>query len=241
MKIYTRISWDMATGQITESESYEYTGPVAECKGDQAIKNAEQSQANFNNTLQGIFQTQFGKQSDILATLTGKLTPMLTNPTGFSPEALAAMRSRAADVTSSQYQSGLKAVLSGQAERGDLTSPVMSGVNKQLAAQMSAAESGTLATQLGDIELQNENQKNANYWRAVEGLSGVSAAESPTSYGSLFNQGGQDVASLGEAYKKSQESQLMSTLGGIAGGASSAFATGGLSTLVKSKPAAGGS
>ena len=32
MKIYTRVVLDMATSEILEADSYEYDGPVAECK-----------------------------------------------------------------------------------------------------------------------------------------------------------------------------------------------------------------
>ncbi len=32
MKIYTRVVIDMATSDVLEADSYEYSGPVAECK-----------------------------------------------------------------------------------------------------------------------------------------------------------------------------------------------------------------
>src|SRR5437588_9870271 len=119
MKIYTRISWEMATGRLLESESYECSGPVAECKGDPQIKGAETSQTNFNATLSNIFSTQFGKQSDIFKMLTDKLTGLATNPQGFGAATLSALRAKVMDTNATLYQGALARALSGRS----LTAP----------------------------------------------------------------------------------------------------------------------
>ena len=38
MKIYTRVVIDMATSEVLEADSYEYDGPLAECKGGKKPK-----------------------------------------------------------------------------------------------------------------------------------------------------------------------------------------------------------
>jgi hypothetical protein len=79
MRIYTKsvLLWDDSRQRYVtdeaESEWYEYSGPVALCKGDSTAKAAEQQQASFNAQLMSIFQQQFGKQSAIMDYLKGKI------------------------------------------------------------------------------------------------------------------------------------------------------------------------
>lgn len=45
MKIYTKVTIFMETGEVLNSESYEYDGPVAECKGGTSTKTVQSPEA----------------------------------------------------------------------------------------------------------------------------------------------------------------------------------------------------
>src|ERR1051325_7557387 len=79
-------------------------------KGDDLAKQNEQAQLDLNKQLVQTFQTQFAKQSNITDLLTKTLSPYITNPTGYSPEALTAMRTSASDTNSTQFQNAEKSV-----------------------------------------------------------------------------------------------------------------------------------
>jgi hypothetical protein len=77
---------------------------------------------------------------------------------------------------------------------------------------------GAQARGQSDITMADANLKNANYWNSVNALSGNAAQFNPTSFSNSANSSAGEVSELGSAYKASQQSQLMSTLGGVAAG-----------------------
>lgn len=190
-------------------------------KGDSAIKAQEQQQLGFNNQLQNIFTQQFGQQSGILNFLNQKLTSQVNNPTGFTPAQMAALNTNNIQGSAGAYASAQQATQQAEAARGGSTLP--SGVSAQLSAQNANAGAAQEAQGANQIQLANAQQQQSNYWNALSGLSGVAQQENPNAYASNFNQGSGNVGSLGQAYNQTQQSQLMSTLGGLAGAGVSAF------------------
>jgi len=182
-------------------------------KGDDTAKAAEQQQQAFNAQLMALFQTQFGKQNAITDQLTKTLLPQLTNPTGFSPEAEAALRSQASSSAADAYANAAKAYQTGAFARGSRDLP--SGVDEQIQGSISNAGAGQLAGAQQNITLANEQLKQQNYWNAINGLNGVSATINPLGYANAANSGGNTVANLGNTVNASQQSGL---LGGILGG-----------------------
>jgi hypothetical protein len=217
-KVYTRTEFEWNGYQyVAVPIAWEdYAGPWEHAKGDATAQAAEKQQAMFNTQLMKIFTQQFGQQQDVLKYLQGKMQPMIDNPTGFSADAEAAMRTGASEQVAGQYQNAAKALANQRAQRGDAGLP--SGVDAQIDAQVGNAAAATGAQAQNDITLQNEQLKNANMWNAVNALSGVGAQFNPQSYGSLYNQGAGNVANLSQAYTSSKQSQLMGALGGVLGG-----------------------
>jgi hypothetical protein len=224
MKVYTRIhaEWEPNLRQYVtvDCDAYEYDGPVALCKGDATAEAAEKQQAAFNTQLMGIFTKQFGQQQDVLKYLQGKMQPMIDNPTGFSADAEAAMRTGASEQVAGSYQNATKAIANQRAQRGDAGLP--SGVDAQIDAQVGMAAASDSAKAQNDITLQDEQLKQGNYWNAINVLNGVGAQYNPQSYASLYGQGASNVANLSQAVTQSKQSQLMGVLGGVVGGAASA-------------------
>ena len=218
MFVYTKVVIDTNTGAILESEGYEYDGPVAECKGDATARQSEQDQAAFNKTLMSTFQSQLAKQGQITDLITKTLTPQLLNPTGYSPEALTALRTSASDTNSGQYQNAQKALNDQLAARGG-ASALPSGVDAQLRASLAGAGAQQESQSQNEITLQNENAKMTNLWNAIDALSGNAQVLNPIGYAGGATSGSGAVANLSQAYTQSKQSQLLGALGSLAGGA----------------------
>ena len=197
------------------------THPVSGGKGDSTLKAQEQAQANFTKTLMKAYKTQFAQQSQILSFLTNKLTPLINNPQGFSPETLASMRTQATEGTARSFQQGQQALNEAEAARGGSVLP--SGVDAQLRAEGTNAAAAQNTASQQAITLADEQQKEQNYWNAVNALSGNAAQYNPIGYAGQATSGSGAVADLGSAYKSSQSSQLLGALGGLAGGVGSAL------------------
>jgi hypothetical protein len=188
--------------------------PVSGGKGDQTLKDNEASQAALNKQLAATFTTQLGKQSAITDALTKKLQPMIDNPSGFSPEALTALRTSASDTDAAQANGARTALQDQLNARGGLPS----GADAQLRAQIESGAASTESNAQNNITLQNEQQKQQNLWQAVNALSGNAQIINPLGYSGGATSGAGAVANLGQAYQQSKQSQLLGVLGGIAGG-----------------------
>lgn len=199
-------------------------------KGDQTDLAAEKSSKAFSDTLQNAFTAQYGKQSAVNSFLTSKLTDMATNPTGFSATGKAALNTGAIDSTAASYQNALKAQQANSAVHGGNDLP--SGVQAQIQGQLGGAAAGQLSGELNSNAVADAQLQNQNQWNALSGLQGVSNADNPLGFAGASTSATGNIAGLSQAYTASNQSQLMSTLGGIVGGVGGAFATGGLSTLM---------
>jgi hypothetical protein len=213
MFVYTKITIDIETGTVLEREGFDYDGPVILCKGDDSAKQAEQQQTAFNASLMSLFQQQFGKQNAITDQLTKTLMPMLQNPTGFSDDALAALRSQAKESATDAYANATKAFQTQSFARGGRDLP--SGVDEQIQGGISGGAAAQEAGAQQNITLANEQQKQQNFWKAIDGLNGVSAQVNPLGYAGAATSGSGAVAGLSNAVTSSQQSGV---LGGILGG-----------------------
>jgi hypothetical protein len=213
--------------------------PVSGGKGDQVAKQSEilsqenmQQQMAFSKQLVDVFNKQYADQKGVLDYLKGKVQPMIDNPKGYSPEALAAMRTSATDTTSAAYQNAQKALQASRFAAGGRDLP--SGVDAQLNAALLQSEASDKAAQQNDITVRDENLKQGNMWNAINVLSGTAAQFNPQSYAGAStgasgaaSGAGNTTANLSQAYTASTQSQLMGVLGGVAGGAATAAFGGG--------------
>jgi hypothetical protein len=185
--------------------------------------------------LQQAFASQFQSNRAVLNFLNDKLTTAVNNPQGFSPEALAAVRTTATQQTATDYTNASKAVRGQIAARGGSTLP--SGVEAQIEGQLAQGAANEESTNQNQITLGNEQQKQANYWNAVRGLGGVATGYDPNAYASGANSGAGTIASLSEANSAAENAgafnKFMGGLGSGLGAGLSSFATGGLSSFGK--------
>lgn len=224
MFVTTKIVWD-ACWNVVQREGYEYRGNVALLKGDKTASAAEVSQASFDQSLQAIFQSQYATQKSQLDYLTSKLKPMVENPTGYSAQDLAAMRTGATDTNSEQYKNA-QAALNNEISQASGGSKLVgvAGANVQADAALAAAAANQEATSQENITGQNEALKNSNYWNAINALNGTAAEQNPLGYANSATSGSNAVSNLGQTVNAANQSQLLGALGGIAGGVGTAIA-----------------
>ena len=216
MRVYTRIVIDMESLVILEADSYEYTGPIALCKGDSTASNEEQSQANFSQTLQNAFNTNNAAQQNQLNFLNNKMQSAINNPQGYSAQTLASMRAQANDQVSAQDQNVQRSVNNAEMTKGG-ASALPSGVSSQIGASIAsqAAQAGNNAQQ--NITEQNANLQNQNQWNAVKAEEGVAGMENPEGMAGEDNGAANSISGLSQAVTQSDGPTFGSILGGIAG------------------------
>lgn len=223
MQILINPVWDMeALRIVSHSGSYECSGPYFHYKGDPTAQAAEASQASFDNTLQQIFQAQYGKQSAITDYLTKQMEPLISEGgQGYSPQDLAAMRTSATDTLSNQFQ-GAQRAINATEQRG-----LPSGVNAQVSGSLMAQEAEQQsAAQLG-ITQQNEALKQQNYWNSINVLNGQAATLNPLGYANSATSGSGAVAGLSQANTAAAGPTAGAIFGSVAGGALGGWASGG--------------
>jgi hypothetical protein len=232
-RVNTRVVVDLAgffergTWKIEERDGFEYSGRWALAKGDKDLKAGEQQQLDFNKQLMQVFQQQYGKQAAQLDYLNSILKPIIADGgRGLSPEALTSMRTSASDSIAREGQNAKAAVAATEAARGGGTG-LPSGVEAQLDEGVALNEANQQSSAQNQITQYNENVRQANFWNAINGLSGNAAMLNPQSYAGEANSGSSSLANLGTAYYNSQQSGwLNAALGGL-GAAAGGWASGG--------------
>ena len=58
MKIYTRVVIDIATGEIKEEESFDYSGPIAKCGGGGGVPEPSSEEKEYYSAMADIAETQ---------------------------------------------------------------------------------------------------------------------------------------------------------------------------------------
>lgn len=213
--VTTKIVWDMSTMQVLEHNFYEYSGTWMLAKGDKSLQAGEQQQQAFNQQLQSAFMAQYGKQSAQIDYLNSILKPIAANPQGLSAPALTAMRTSASDSIAREGQNAKSAVAATEAARGGGTG-LTSGIEAQIDSGVALNTANQQSGAQNQITQYNENVRQANFWNAINGLSGTAAMMNPQSYAGEANQGSSALAGLGTAYYNTQQSGwLNAALGGL--------------------------
>lgn len=205
---------------MTYRDPYSWGGPtfpgyVGEMKGSGTTQAAEHQQLAFTQQLQNVFNAQYLNQRNVLAFLQNRLKPQVSNPQGFAPAALAAMRAQATDTIATNFQHAEQALNAKEQTQGGADLP--SGVNAQLDAALLAQEQEQQAAASNNITLQNEQQRQANYWRAVGALSGNASQENPLGYAEAANGGSGANAALSEANTQANKSGFGGSFANAAG------------------------
>ena len=152
------------------------------------------------------------------------LENMVSNPTGYSPADLTALRTGASDQVAQGVANAKQAV---QANEAAHDSGLPSGVNEQINASVDTAGAQQGAAAQREITEQDDQLKLQNYWKAIGALSGQAELEAPQSYAGAATSAGNSVANLSQAVLASQQAGwqdfggVLSGIGGLATGAGS--------------------
>jgi hypothetical protein len=167
--------------------------------------------------------TLFSESQALSATLTPLLEAQINNPTGFSPQELAALNASNVNTTGAQYANVQKQL--NLANSSNNMAGLTSGVAAGETAALGSAAAGTVATnaqntQLASAQLAQQKQQTAQ--SELLGLQSGQAGEA-ISEGQVENQSENNA--FNQAYQIQQQTNsdfLNSMLGGVAGGIASA-------------------
>jgi hypothetical protein len=181
--------------------------------GDNIVHSTESSWGNFANYLTNAFKTQYGAQSSIFGFLTNKFTEMVNNPTGFSQQALSALRGGAVQQIATQFNNARQGVAATQSARGDFGGDVKSGINAQISGQIAGQQAGATAGGLDQIEQQNEQLKIENQRIAEQGLNQIGVEENPTGFAGAATSAASETGQLGMINNQIDQTGFLSQLG----------------------------
>lgn len=190
MKIYTRVTWDMVTGEVLESQSYDYSGPIALCK------KGRESQAKVTDKSLGLADTYQGVQTGARETADPFARSLISTAPGQLSPLAASQYEQAKRNIASNYEDAARTGLKSLSYRGmgGPTGEMASVLNTNLRNRANA-ETDAYNTALGNTY--NQGLAGLNYYGQQQGL-----------YDPL--------RPLGQASSSAyQQSQMGSTLGDI--------------------------
>ena len=206
-----------------------FFGQIALAKGASAQQtDIANSQQNFTNQLMSNYSQQFASQNAILGTLQNSLNPIVNagpNQFGFSKAETNNLNSQALQGTGQQYANASKALGQQQAAQGGGNSYLPTGAQAQQQAGLAANAANQSSSQLMGIQQAGYQQGYNQYQSAVGQLGGVAGMYNPTGYAGEANTSGSDAANTAnQVAQLNNEASPWNLVGGILGGAASAFA-----------------
>lgn len=188
-------------------------------------------QLDFAGWLKWVTQQQFGESSGIFQYLNKSFQSAITNPRGFSPEALNAMRTSANDQVATNFQNAEKSVQERFAIHG--TPEVQSGVESQVGGELAARAAEAQTGAQNDITLANEKEKIDQQKFATQGALSLYGATNPDSTANAETGVSNSVANNQKVgFEDSMGNSLLGAISGLAGSVTSAAgAAGGFGAL----------
>jgi len=234
--IYTHITIDMESGEIIHREGYDYTGPVALCKGaTDEQKQLASTQADFYRTLIDHANQAFANNQNILNALNSAWEPILQagpGQYGFTPAEDAALRTQATEANATTFANAQKSLNNALAARGGGNVFIPSGAEAQLEEGLQASAAANQANALNAITQAGYNQGFKLFNTAAGVLGGVASGYNPTGYISGANTAGSNAETTeNQIVQENQAASPWGIIGGILGaGAVAALGPGGAIT-----------
>lgn len=232
MKIYTRLVFDIETGTIIESDSYEYTGPVALCCGASDSQNQiEQQQQSQYSQMQQQAQQVFGASSSVFNQLQKTFQPIVAagpSQQGFSPAEASNLKSGAITETGQAYKNAKAAVGNATAAQGGGNDPGLTGgVSTGTDIAVANAAAGKTADQLNQINEANYQTGRENFNNATKTLEGSTQVFDPAvGFDNATTGSGKAAADTANEIASQDNSWVQGVTGALGGVASAA--TGGI-------------
>jgi hypothetical protein len=221
MRISTKVILNIETNEVLYRESYEYSGPVAQCKssGDEsAILNQQKS---FFTQLQSAYSQRFADQSAVLGSIKSAFSPILAagvGQFGFTPEETAALRTTATENIAGNYKNAATAVRETMAAQGGGNAFLPSGARVQAEEELASTAAGKQADTQNAITQAGYAQGQRNFDAAASVLGGVASADNPLGFAGATTQGGADA--FDSASKIAQQNDIWPIVTSVISGAS---------------------
>lgn len=237
MKIYTKITWDIATGAIDSAEHFEYSGEVALCCGASSQQNAAQAaQANAYTQMTQQAQQIFGASSQVFQQLQNTFAPTVAagpSQEGFSAAEKGNLQSQAITQSGVAARNAQQAVGQSIAAQGGGNNPALqSGVNTGINLSVANAAAANTANQLGQINEADYATGRQNYDTAVAGLAGAPNTFNPASTAGNAATGAGEASANTANQIASQNQSWVQAVTGALGGVAGSFVGGGLGKLI---------
>src|SRR5258706_5944922 len=175
MKIYTHIVFDMESGVVLNSDHYEYSGDVElACGATGGQKTAQANEVKVSDLLRTDMQLVFGKNQNLLDTLTKALSPTVqagSSQYGFSPTEDAARRTQATQQIAAAGQNATNATRNAVAGQGGMNLP--SGSEAAIESELAQNQANAQASAQLGITAQGYEAGRENYFRSVSDLGGA--------------------------------------------------------------------
>jgi hypothetical protein len=186
----------------------------------------QQSQAAFTNTLDTSFKTTFANQQQILGTLSSTLQKAILNPQGFTPAEMVALRTGATATTAQQTENAQKAAAAYGASHGG--ADLGSGVQSEIQGEIATGGAQQTATEQNQITVADAQQRQQNYWNAIQGLTNVGNAYNPNGYAANATGAANSVTSASNAITSEEQAGWQDAFGVVSGVAGLATAAAGM-------------
>ena len=202
------------------------------CSGNQSIENQDlqlqKTQTAMAQTLSNSYGQSFANQQNVLAAQQARLSAQVANPQGYTPQQLAGATTSINENTATAAKQAIGAAGAFAAAHGG--ADVGSGAAGQLAGEIASGATLAKSQQLSQLNQQNQEMKQANYWRGIEGLNQVGSAygqAAGTAAGSsagVASSGAQAGEAAFQAMGPSTLGSIMQGVGTLAGDAATAYA-----------------
>jgi hypothetical protein len=237
MRITTRLTISMLTGETLEREAYEYSGPVEMACGATASQVAiGKSQQALMDQVTQQSKDIFGGSSSVFNDLLNTFAPTVAagpNQRGFSAPEKSSLDSSAITNTGEAYAHASRAAREAEAAVGGgntyLPGGTDIGINTSIANE-GAKQTASALNQIQEADFATGRQ---NYENATKGL------ESATSVFNPATEAGNAATNSGEAAEKTandiatQDNSWVSAVTGALGGIVGTVATGGMKNLAQ--------
>jgi hypothetical protein len=230
MKIHTRTVWDMNTGEVLEDEAFEWSGAVAECKGQDVAKQQMDQQNQ-------ITRDQLNQQKAIRDQIMQSTSQYTTGAgQGYDPAQFSAMISQFLNQNSANFNQAGSQVMSSLNARGagggnmPVGGDFTRGLEALQGARASSQSQGILGANISNLQQALNNKFNAL------GLQSGQGAQLGQNIG-VFNQGANSA--LGDYIKGINAPGFMSGVGQVFGQAVGAGLGGGIANAIGKIPGFG--
>ena len=184
---------------------------------DEALQSAQNATAA---TLNKDYLTTFGESQQLLNANAVKLQAMAANPMGYSPQFLHSAKASINDNTAAAAQKALGSAAAFAAAHGG--ADVGSGATGIVAGQIGSQAAQSKAAQLSSLAQSNEQLKQENMWKSIQGLNETGSALNNSGATTLSGANSAAESSVGAgsgalAAKQAGWQNVAGILGGLGG------------------------